>query len=78
MTKLEKKLIELGYEQDSKYMYSKNLDRCYILITIYGNLVVNYGLSSTDFFRDNDDINNLQQAFDIMQKDLEELKKCQD
>jgi hypothetical protein len=50
MTKLEEKLIELGYEQDSKYMYSKNLDRCYILITIYGSLVVNYGLSSTDFF----------------------------
>lgn len=78
LMRLEKKLIELGYEKDSKYMYSKNLDRCYILITIYGNLIVNYGLSSTDFIRDNDGIDNLQQAFNIMQKDVEELKQCQD
>lgn len=71
MTKLEEKLIELGYEKISKFMYSKDFDKCYILITICENIIVNYGVSSTDFIRDNEDIDNLQQAFDIMQQDLE-------
>ena len=75
MTKLEEKLIKLVYESDSKYMYCKNLDRCYILIIIYENMIINYGVSSTDFICYNEDIDNLQQAYNEMQKDLEVLKK---
>lgn len=75
MTKLEEKLIELGYESDSKYMYCKSLDRCYILIIIYENMIINYGVSSTDFICHNEDIDNLQQAYNEMHKDLEVLKE---
>lgn len=78
MSRLEEKLIELGYESDSKYMYCKNLDRCYILIIIYENMIINYGVSSTDFICHNEDIDNLQLAFNEMQKDLAVLKECEE
>ena len=83
MTKLEKKLIELGYlyikhndyfkKKYSRFIYiSIELDKDKLKVNDYG---VDY---KTDYFKKQEQLDNLQQAFDIMQKDLEELKKCQD
>ena len=68
MTKLEEKLVELEYHPITEYMYSKDFDKCYILITICENIIFNYGVSSTDFIRENEDIDNLQQALNEMKK----------
>lgn len=77
MNKLEEKLEELGYTQDSKYVYTKNLNKCYILIIIYKNRISRCGISSIDFIEDNEDINNLKQALKQMQQELKVLKQCQ-
>lgn len=84
MTKLEEKLIELGYEcyglEVNGYHYSKKVN-VGIDLTIYydktfsGKLngwKVNYYPVSV---KAQQDIDNLQQAFNVMQKDLEELRK---
>lgn len=77
MTKLEQKLLELGYKKReySKVQYFKS---------IAGGII---HLDTTDLestyvepkyiIHFQRDIDTLQQAFDEMQKDLEELKKCQ-
>lgn len=79
MTKLEEKLIQLGYEKTSQYMWTKNFEgSCYSYFTIMKNTMMNYGVSSTYFIIEQQDIDNLQQAFNEMQRDLEILKECEE
>ena len=85
MSKLEEKLIELGYEKriDIPYAYYKYAFRdgkgnfIWIHIEILDNRIIYYSVQNvTTFFRKQQEIDNLQQAFNEMQKDLEMLKKC--
>lgn len=78
MTKLEEKLIELGYEYkpfmfDPDRTYIKYMNRCKIVIDTRDGRVKGRYIQHTIFYQQ--DIDNLQQAFNVMQKDLEELKK---
>lgn len=94
MTKLEEKLIGLGYKKNSVEffdnkplirIYLKYFKHCSIKATIYSSLIYKkLDLSSrchlcikidTTRFAFQEVIDNLQQAFNVMQKDLEELKK---
>lgn len=80
MTKLEEKLKELGYvyikhndyfkKQYSRFIYiSIELDKNKLKVNDYG---VDY---KTDFIRKQQQLDNLQQAFDEMQRDLEVLRE---
>ena len=81
MTKLEEKLIELGYIRTIKSYYNqykKVYKKKVIIIEIHfhrNNEIVGY---IGDCISTQQDIDNLQQAFNTMQKDLEVLKQCQD
>lgn len=81
MTKLEKKLIELGYEKIShNYMtkitrYKKDFDFSYIHFHIRDNEIVMYGVSQTCDYQTKYEVDDLQEAIDQLQKDLEELKE---
>ena len=88
MTKLEEKLIELGYEIDREENDTEN-DFCAckkgnnnadIIIGVWDNKIKSYYLYTyfTKHIRRQDTIDNLQQAFNEMQKDLEELKECEE
>lgn len=78
MTKLEEKLIELGYEKE-KLSYVKRLEgRIEIHIFIYPNELVGGVEQGDHFVIYQSQINRLQKAFNQLQKDLEELKECQD
>lgn len=84
MTKLEEKLIELGYDEQPKYN-SKQIIILYLKDMFYGlaiyynsatnKIVDNVVLTNGKCVRTQKDIDYLQQAFNLMQKDLEELKK---
>lgn len=96
MTKLEQKLIELGYDLESaefihnKLMYKtllKSFEFCYIEVKVYSSYAlslftaikpihfkIKYG---SEGFRKKEVIDNLQLAFNVMQKDLEILKECE-
>ena len=79
MTKLEKKLIELGYKlkiEEDCVIASKNINFIYeIVIGICDNTIQSYYVYSySNYIRWKDTINHLQKAFDTMQKDLEILK----
>ena len=93
MSRLEEKLIELGYEltiveyMNNKQLcktYEKPFKHCYIVVWAYTqyeylrkpyHLFIKY---NHDTFARQEVIDNLQQAFNTMQKDLEELKKYED
>ena len=78
MTKLEKKLIELGYTQEdySSNIYYKFIKRIYIFINAYN--LNKYGVEYPMMtYTKQKHINDLQQAFNELQKDLEVLKQCQ-
>ena len=77
MTKLEEKLIDLGYEYESMTYYSKIFGDHKIYIDLFcKRKIEDYFLQSHILnFRKQEQINNLQQAFNEMQKDLEVLKK---
>ena len=90
MTKLEQKLIELGYEKD-KQEYSDNViykttfvkyfKYCCIHVEIYNIVNNNYHFCIETFakaFAFQEFIDNLQQAFNTMQNDLEILKECEE
>lgn len=83
MTKLEEKLVELGYDIEDtdwsyKYAKKKHSFECYIDIhfhkthqtILYKAVIVRVGIVSQAH------IEQIQLAFNEMQKDLEELKKC--
>ena len=78
MTKLEEKLIELGYEKEEylDFIYFRYINNFYIFIN--SRNLKKYGVECPMMiYTKQKDINNLQQAFDVMQKDLEVLKQCQ-
>jgi hypothetical protein len=87
MTKLEQKLIELGYRNyydnfTRQTTYYKNNEYLEIRIVVnwnaYGNKIVRSGVEYwTKMFSTQQDIDNLQQAFKQLQSDLEVLKQCQ-
>lgn len=85
MSKLEEKLIELGYrysfDNDEGYLYIKTYNKKYIfnvLISYSNKRIENYDVANVYDFHSQQDIDNLQQAFDEMQKDLEILKGVED
>ncbi len=76
MTKLEKKLIELGYERGYHNMYHKNFSRIFILtIEVYKKVIFGRVYSECREFSSQDKIDDLQLAFNQLQNDLEVLKK---
>ena len=93
MNKLERKLFKLGYEITKvEYFnkksicttYEKNFEHCYIRAWNYQkhfkslskpyHLCIKY---NNDCFSKQEVIDNLQLAFNEMQKDLKELEQCQ-
>lgn len=84
MTKLEEKLLELGYVYDHKnsYKYEIFMWKPYgefgsIKINIErGKNQINFaGVDKVGMIQEQQDIDNLQQAFNILQQDLEVLKE---
>ena len=81
MTKLEEKLIELGYVKlTHNYMtkltrYKKDFDFSYIHFHIRDNEIVMYGVSPTYDYQTQYEVDDLQKAFNKLQKDLEVLKE---
>ena len=72
MTKLEEKLKELGYENYIYYWQKpKWVNNTFIVVRINEDLTGSLG---DCIIKSQQDIDNLQQAFNEMQKDLEELK----
>ena len=72
MTKLEQKLIELGYRKKSSHLYMKVFkSKISIHLNKINNIVMRYTLTCTPQ-------DNLQQAFNQLQSDLKELELCQD
>ena len=81
MTKLEEKLVELGYEQGVtlKHLYLKDIGNARILLWLnqsHTNITKDSGVLKNEsiYVRKQQDIDNLQKAFNEMQKDLEILK----
>ena len=82
LLRLEEKLIELGYKFVNKYEiwreYTKKIENSYLYLTVNNNDLSVRGLISQTNIFSQQDIDNLQQAFNVMKQDLEELKQCQD
>lgn len=83
MTKLEQKLIQLGYKQDSfisTIFYGEIKNDCRFHKDIFLNDLLTevkaHKVTPFCAFRIQQDIDELQQAFNVMQKDLEILKEC--
>ena len=82
MTKLEEKLIELEYIKSSvKGFYNKYLKWCYIRIYFNEDNTIKYewcGVQRNHLgvFQTQEQIDNLQLAFNEMQRDLKELELC--
>lgn len=83
MTKLEQKLIELGYEVDdwlswsfTNVAYSKKYRMHNIVIYVNKETITIkcYRIIPIAFYNEQQDIDNLQQAFNQLQKDLKVLK----
>ena len=73
MTKLEEKLIELGYEtKNAVYRYWKK--GLIVIETSYERIADCY-VCTTRLIRTQEDIEKYQQAFNQLQKDLEVLKE---
>lgn len=82
MTKLEEKLLELGYEEkaDIHYKYfcsSDNYVIAYIVIIVNKYKVCDYKtmVAHPFAFVKNEHIKTLEKAFNEMQRDLEVLRK---
>ena len=88
MSRLEEKLIELGYEFSHYEVFTRqNAYKKHIgdidcaVIMIYTNKDIDkiksyYAING--IVQSQIHINNLQQAFDVMKKDLEILKECEE
>ena len=75
MVKLEEKLIELGYINHI-YYWSKNMwvnNQTFVVVQISKDLT---GTIGNCVIKSQQDIDNLQQAFNQLQLDLKELKEC--
>lgn len=76
MTKLEQKLIELGYEKGYLNAYHKKFNNMFFLtIELYEPKTFGSVYSERKEFRFQEHIDNLQQAFNQLQNDLKELKE---
>ena len=81
MTKLEEKLLELGYKKVAKFngiikIYEKYENFTHFIVKLEENNIYDYYIYEEAFVvRNQRAIDLLQQAFDIMKKDLEELRK---
>lgn len=80
MSRLEQKLEELGYEKEFPDFIWEKFFTQELLIKIdtrdlSKSRVFPYGIYA---FKSQQDINDLQQAFNVMQKDLEVLKNYED
>lgn len=89
MNKLEEKLIELGYNKcyydnfTKQTTYYKNNEYLEITIVVnwnaYGNKIVRSGVEYwTKMFSTQQQIDDLQKAFNQLQKDLEVLKEYEE
>lgn len=85
MTKLEEKLLELEYcyafDNSEGYLYVKTHNKKYIfnvLLSYSKRRIENYDVANVYDFHSQKDIDNLQLAFDEMQKDLEILEGIED
>lgn len=84
-TKLEEKLIDLGYEKREVFYQNNNIYRikyiksvnnvAYIELNVYENYT--YCVRNEYSITDQSMIDRIQQAFNIMQKDLELLKEIE-
>lgn len=87
MTKLEEKLIELGYELEvikdewaNIYIYHfekyiKYYNNSLVIQLSEEKKIISFYVVNSGLFDDTTDINNLQQAFNQLQNDLEVLKQ---
>ena len=76
MTKLEEKLIRLGYFAQFGIGYVKRINGFAICLHIMSNNKLHYSINTFGkSWLDKQDIDNLQQAFNQLQKDLEVLKE---
>lgn len=80
MNKLEQKLVELGYEKGFPLRtFSKYLkDKCcviYITLNCEANEIINSYIHNIVYVITQQDIDNLQQAFNVLQNDLEVLRE---
>lgn len=80
MTKLEEKLVELGYEKSFPFRtFAKYLkDKCcviYITLNCETHEIINSYIHNITYVITQQDIDNLQQAFNQLQKDLEVFKE---
>jgi plasmid replication initiation protein len=80
MSKLEQKLIELGYktavDTNNVILGIKQVNKSDLVIKISNkNEIEKYIWSYTRYFETQQDIDNLQQAFNQLQFDLKELKE---
>lgn len=80
MTKLEEKLKELGYRKlktihnDFGKEFNDYINK-YIYCDLYSEKINDFEVKPFADINDQSILNDLQQAFDEMQKDLEELRK---
>ncbi len=78
MTKLEQKLVELGYEYDEmEQHYYKNVLFARICLFDMRYLTKNY-VKPMKLITKREDIMCFELAFNEMQKDLEILKECEE
>lgn len=82
ISKLEEKLNELGYElkyeRENTTIYKKDYKYYEFQIEIIENVVVDGCLENQcDVFFIQQDIDNLQQAFNVLQNDLEKLRQIE-
>jgi chromosome segregation ATPase len=78
MTKLEQKLIELGYEntyRDTRYIKQKISHFRTIISLEEDKQKIEESFIEYDYVETQQDIDNLQQAFNQLQNDLKELKE---
>lgn len=80
MTKLEQKLCELGYKKwllgnDKIQYYHKLTNEVEIEIHIKNNTILNYYVFQRRNIFKQEQIDNIQQAFNQLQDDLKELKE---
>ena len=83
MTKLEQKLIELGYKPFYQSVYYDSFQKrlevgnCNIIFDIKSQKITTSYFAPMSIYTQQD-LDNLQQAFNEMQRDLEVLKNVED
>ena len=82
MTKIEEKLIELGYKKEKNYrLYVKNYletdNEIWHILTVGNDEISLSKIYCQSAFIEQEHIDSLQQAFNEMQKDLEVLKSVE-